>query len=169
MSTTTAKKAKKNLLVSSELKSRGLIRVEDIADFLIGRRVITKNNYNSGHSYGTGVELTLDNMAQFNVTGVSNIGNPMNGFGGGMIYYTEMELLSNDKASLKRDVTGYEKRIEALMLKKQETEERIKFLDETEATEVDESQYRKWVIKKVFSSELSEDEKINKLEELLIS
>lgn len=168
MRTTTAKKAaKRKVLLQTELNNRGLYSVEQIRDFLIGKTVVTTSRH-GGHNYGIGTRLVLDEMALYSTTHVGSIPNPLlGGIGGNSVYYTELRLVANSKEDMKKDLKDLDKRIEQINLDKIELTEKINFLDETESEELDETKFKRWVLKKVLKSDASEEEKINKMAELL--
>lgn len=149
------------------MNNRGLYGVDQIRDFLIGKTVVTTSR-NGGHNYGIGTRLTLDAMAVYTATYVQSVPNPLlGGMGGNSIYYNELQLVANSKEDMKKDLKDLDKRIEQINQDKIELAEKINFLDETESEELDETKFKRWVLKKVLKSDVSEDEKINKMAELL--
>lgn len=167
---TARKVATRKVMLQTELQKRGIYNnLQATREFLIGRTVLVRNNQSSGHQYGIGSKLKIDDQCVINVSSMSgliNISNP-SGFGGGTIYFTEVELCAGSAEFYKKEIKDIDKRIAALKAEQADTTERLAFLEETEAEELDEPQYKKWVLKKVFSSKMTEDEKISKLAELL--
>lgn len=140
--------------------------IQQYKKFVLGKKVVPVTNNQSGHDYAIGEPLVVDNSVTVTTTGLNNL--PTNGaYGGGMIYWRELEFYANDESSIQEEVTNLSKEKESLDKLIRLSEQRLNFLRDTKATQVDEMAFRKYMVETIVGGEGSNEEKTTRLCELM--
>lgn len=163
------KKVNLNLRLNTLLARLGLKTSAQIKDYLVGRSIIpVTNSHGSQNEYPLNEPIPIDSMAM--VQGNQYIyGMPTaNGYGGNQaVYFSECVLAPDNKETLEKEITLLEAKANELLSQKAMVGEKIKYLEETKATEVDGTEFKKYLMKKVLLDNTNPDEKVSKIMELL--
>ena len=162
-----------NLRLNTVLQRLGLKNQVQIKDYLVGRSIIPINN-SMGHQqeYPLNTPIPIDSMAMVQGTYSGYIYGmaTSNGYGGSeAVYFSECVLAPDNKDTVENEISLLDARANEMNVQKGLLMEKIKYLEETKQKEVDGTEFKKYLIKKVLtgSATTNPDEKVSQIMELL--
>lgn len=158
---------KQSKTVQKILTERKLKGVQ-IKKFLLGKKVVPIINNQTGHTYPLHEPLVIDERISFNQYGMSGFPNP-DGYGGGQIYFNELELLTNDLASVEQEIEFLQKDQARLVKDLDLAQRKLAFMKNTKVDVVDDKVFRAYLIETTLASEASNEDKAKLISDLLDS